>query len=329
MTNAAHTIEEANERIEDIFDLNYLKKYACLKYQHKREWYLECIDCKSKNKCRAGKQANFLMNNSTAPEQKEPNPPEDKTRAMIEDIFRSKDPVRTMLERSGNIKPQSVYQKVWAWKKKYPDLEEKYQMLGKFNFLWRNPWDSMKVPDIIKELYSANASTGEHSERDKLYSSSTEDAGKLSAQNAFKTISEKPVRKFTDIVKEHYGDKVKAKPDPKEVSYTDIAPNSKIFTVEPDITDSSEDSISLEDFLRETSDSEAGEAEVKAGKEAEAVSDQRTIQEAASSSKDPAYSSMAELKEKLEKDICDYEAKIQEIRKQIEAIDTVQALMAK
>lgn len=313
MTNATHNIEEATERIEDIFDLNYLKKYACPKYQHKREWYLECIDCKSKNKCGAGKQANFLMNNSTAPEPKEPNPPEDKTRAMIEDIFRSKDPVRTMLERSGNIKPQSVYQKVWAWKKKYPDLEEKYQMLSKFNFLWRNPWDSMKVPDIITSLYEK----------------SQEEKKPETGMHPTKDISEKPVRKFTDIVKEHYGDKAKAKSDPKEASYTDIAPNSKIFTVEPDITDSSEDSISLEDFLRETSDSKAGEAEVKTGKEAEAVSAQSTIQEAAGSSKDPAYSSMAELKKKLEKDICDYEAKIQEIRKQIEAIDTVQALMAK
>ena len=313
MTNAT-TLKELNERIEDISDLNYLKKYACPKYQHKPEWYLECIDCKSKDKCKAGKQANFLIDNSTAPEQKEPNAPEDKMRTMIEDIFRSKDPVRTMLERSGNIKPQSVYQKVWAWKKKYPDLEERYQMLSKFNFLWRNPWDSMKVPDIIASLYEKP----------------TEEKKPETGMHPTKDISEKPVRKFTDIVKEHYGDKVKAKSDPKEVSYTDIAPNSKIFTVEPDITDSSEDSISLEDFLRETSDSDASdEAEVKAGKEAEAVSAQRTIQEAAGSSKDPAYSSMAELKKKLEKDICDYEAKIQEIRKQIEAIDTVQALMAK
>ncbi len=270
-----------DERIEDIMDLQALKKYVCPKYQYKNDWYLECVACKSKNKCKAGKQAVFIIENETNLKQQKESPMEIQKRNKrieIEMIFRKEDPVKYMLENSENIKPQSLYQKVWSWAKSNPDLEEKYHMVEKFRFLWTNPYDKMRIPDIVKMLY----------------------------------------------------------PEPK-VTYTDIAPNSKIVTVKSsemvnssdNSEDSSEDSISLEDFLQEMSDDVSGEAEVKAGKETKVVSDQRTIQDAAGSSKDPAYSSMAELKKKLQKDICDYEAKIQEIRKQIEAIDTVQALMAK
>lgn len=309
--------EEINERIEDVTDLQYLKKYACPKYQHKREWYLECIDCKTKNKCKAGKQAIFLMNNSTEPAKKETKPmtPQEiqdkKKREEVENIFKRPDPVKYLLETSPNIKPQSIYQRVNLWRKNYPDLQEKYQMIEKVRFLWTKPYDSMKVPKILEELYP-EANSGEQSAKEP----------------------EKQKIKSTE------------KKEP-EVSYTDIAPNSKIFTVEPDMAedvvtfdvasmhptsiisekkfsaDNSDDCISLEDFLQETSDSE--EDDIHAEKEAEEVSAPKAIQDAAGSSKD--LKSMAELLKKLEKDIQQYEAKIKETRNQIEAIKTVQKLM--
>lgn len=139
-----------DERIEDIWTLDRLKKYACPKIMHEKEWYLNCVDCPSKKNCRAGQQAVFLVTTETNPT---PQTPEDKKRAEIITVFSQKDPIRYLLEQCTNMRPQSVYAKVSVWRKNYPDLEEKFHMLEKVRFLWRKPYDRMTVPDILKELY--------------------------------------------------------------------------------------------------------------------------------------------------------------------------------
>ena len=146
-----------DERIEDISSLDYLKKYACQQFKYKREWYLNCVDCKELKKCKAGQQAMVIMDNETRAAEKHPETPqetvESRKRQTVVDIFESPDPVRKLLESFPTIKPQSVYAKVNIWRKNYPDLEKKYHMMDKVRFLWTKPYDAMKVPDILKMMY--------------------------------------------------------------------------------------------------------------------------------------------------------------------------------
>ena len=75
------------------------------------------------------------MDNETKapePEKKEVTPVENaemKKRQDIIRIFEQADPVKALLEVSGNVKPQSVYLKINTLRKQFPDLEEKYHML--------------------------------------------------------------------------------------------------------------------------------------------------------------------------------------------------------
>ena len=225
-----------DERIEDIHDLTYLRKYACQRYRYcGQDWYLKCVDCK--NKCKAGLQAIVIMDNETKAAEKVPDLPVDKKKQEVIDIFESKDPVRYMLEHSGNIKPQSVYAKVSVMKKNYPDLDKKYHMLEKFRFLYTVPYASMKIPDILAQMYPDTESKAEpKSEQkcpDKNLHPEKEDFG----------------GKYADI--RTVGDE--KKPEIKELPPTKIAPNSKVYSVKPaDLKEDSEDTISLEDFLERT-----------------------------------------------------------------------------
>lgn len=148
-----------NEKIDNISDLASLKRYACQRYKYQREWYMNCFECASRKTCKAGQRAIVIMDNETKapePEKKEVTPVENaemKKRQDIIRIFEQEDPVKALLESSGNVKPQSVYLKINTLRKQFPDLEEKYHMLEKVRFLWRKPYDSMRVPDILAALY--------------------------------------------------------------------------------------------------------------------------------------------------------------------------------
>ena len=275
------------DKIEEIFDLQYLKKYCCPKNKFKREWYLECMDCPTRKTCRVGQQAIYIMDNQTTPsEKKNDNAPQEiakkSMRDMIIDIFTKDDPVRYLLEMSPNVKPQSIYSKVSVWRKNYPDLEERFHMLEKVRFLWTKPYDRMKIPDILKKLYP-DSQSNEQAE-------------------------EKP-----------YKSGVALKHEVKELAPTNIAPNSKVFSVKPD-----NDDISLEEFLAETEDACDEANDVK-----EAVDNLQTY---SSSQKEvvsiPDESSrMTDVLVKLENELKYHSEKIEEIRKQIEAIHTVQKLI--
>lgn len=144
-------------KISEIESLIDLKEYSCQRYRHMSEWYMNCIDCSEKKTCLAGKQAIKLMETSTAPKAKEnkteiPDPKTD-TRGYIAYIFSLKEPVKELLKTAGNIRPQSVYARVNLWRKNYPDLEEKYNMIEKVRFLWTKPYNSMRIEDILKELF--------------------------------------------------------------------------------------------------------------------------------------------------------------------------------
>lgn len=260
-----------DERIEDIWTLDKLKKYACPKLMHDGEWYLHCVDCPSRKNCRAGQQAVFLLTTETNPA---PKSPEDKKRMEIIAIFSRKDPIRYLLEQCTNMRPQSVYAKVSVWKKNYPDLEEKFHMLEKVRFLWRKPYDSMTVPNILKELYPDQEPKPE----------------------------EEPYKSGVTLAHEV-----------KELPATEIAPNSKVYSVTPkDNYDG--DSISIADFLAESGNEEPTEDVISETPKPQQIPE-------------TANTDMDTLLTKLKSDKASYENKIKEIDKQIEAILTVQKLM--
>ena len=240
------------DKVEDITDLQYLKKYACPKNQHMREWYLKCLDCKSKHTCRAGKQAIFIMNSVTAPKEslnvKEPPAPIGKKEQEIRDIFTQKDPVRTLFDAmSPDSKAAAIYKKVNYWRTKYPHLDKEFHMMDKVRFLMTKPYDRMNISEAMEALY-----------------------GKIKKE-------EKPVAQVkTAIAKE-----------PEQ------------------------DDISLEDFLDEVNE-EKTEVPMK---------EQSTAGTGNASDMDILLKKLTESKN-------DLQAKIKEIDKQIEAIHTVQKLMA-
>lgn len=272
------------DRIEEIFDLQYLKKYCCPKNKFKREWYLECMDCPSKKTCKAGQQAVFIMENQTAPSEKKSDNAQElskrNTRDMVIEIFSKPDPVRYLLEMTPNVKPQSVYSKVSVWRKNYPDLEERFHMLEKVRFLWTKPYDRMRIPDILKLLYPDN------------------EPGKVQEEKPYKS-------------------GVTLKHEVKELTPTNIAPNSKVFSIKPDPED---DNISLEDFLEETETEKSIPDDIhedahllkEAEKQVPAISESSRI---------------ADALKKLEGELDFHSKKMDEIRKQIDAIHTVQRLI--
>ena len=150
-----HDIDHKTPKIDEISNLQDLKPFACTKVQYKKDWYLDCVDCKGRNGCPAGKRAVFLTEHDMAPKGEESfqDIQQNKLRDNIIHIFSQSDPVKELLSTSGNVKPQSIYQRVNMWRKNYPDLEEKYHMLEKVRFLWTKPYDSMRVPDILKMMY--------------------------------------------------------------------------------------------------------------------------------------------------------------------------------
>lgn len=141
------------EKIEDIQNLKDLKKYVCAKNAYMNDWYMSCIDCKDRFTCRTGKQANRLMEQMTVKEPEVVKTSEMKLRDNVIHIFTLPDPVKELLKTATCAKPMSIYQRVLHWKKKFPDLEDKFGMLNKVRFLWRKPYDSMEIPDILKMLY--------------------------------------------------------------------------------------------------------------------------------------------------------------------------------
>ena len=297
-----------DERIEDIHDLTYLRKYACQRYRYcGQDWYLKCVDCK--NKCKAGLQAIVIVDNKTKAAEKVPDPPVDKKKQEVIDIFESKDPVRYMLEHSGNIKPQSVYAKVSVMKKNYPDLDKKYHMLEKFRFLYTVPYASMKIPDILAQMYPDAESKAEpKSEQkcpDKNLHPEKEDFG----------------GKYADI--RTIGDEKKQ--ELKELPPTEIAPNSKIYSVKPDISkEDTGDSISLEDFLEET-DRALGE---KIMKKESPIMKEPQKQESIDKTLRPGFlKEMNGLISDLEMRKRNLQKEIQQIDDQIKAVQTTMELM--
>ena len=278
-----------DEKIEDIYDLNFLKKYACPKNQHKKDWYCECVDCPSRKTCRAGKQAYFIMNNVTAPNtdssQIAVDIQEKKKRDAIEDIFRQPDPLKVLLETSGNVKPQSIYQRVNLWRKSYPDLEEKYHMMEKVRILWNKPYDRMRVPDVLKMMYPDSVPKEEPK---PVISVDT------ASMHPSSIVAEKPLARYS--VKPFMPEKKEEKAMSKD------------------------DEVSLEEFLSENDISEE-EEELKAPLD--------PVKQSSPKAKAPSSeaSKMQDMLVKLENEKKHHLQKIQELDKQIEAIHTVQKLI--
>lgn len=148
----------SKDKIEDITDLQALRAYACPKNQHLQEWYLKCLDCKSRFTCRAGKQVEAIMDRETAPAKKKeiqlPDRELSKKEQEIVQIFGQEDPVKPLLEgMSPDSKTQAIYKKVSYWKAKYPEMEKIYCMLEKVRFAITQPYDRMSVAETYRERY--------------------------------------------------------------------------------------------------------------------------------------------------------------------------------
>ena len=118
------------EKIEEL-GLEDLKKYACPKNQHKKEWYLDCLDdCPGFATCKVGHRVMAILDSSTRHEEK----PEKKHMTIAEyqalraerskedckTAIASGDPYKWLLEHGRTKKAaQTLLSK---WKRKYYDL---------------------------------------------------------------------------------------------------------------------------------------------------------------------------------------------------------------
>lgn len=220
------------KRIKDIYDLKDLHKFVCMKVKNHKEWYMECMDnCPGIKTCPVGQQAVVIMEKETKP--KEDCPKEtDPLRIEIVNIFSNADPIKVLLKSYSNLRPPSLYAKVNSWRRKNPDLEDRYHMVEKVRFLWRKQYESMTITDILKSLYPEESCIDVD----------------VASIHPTSILSSEPFGK--------YSDETKARIEEKKMNETrtEIAPNSPVITLKPKPnSESDEDSISLEDFLAETS----------------------------------------------------------------------------
>lgn len=238
MTQAIPEIKKPfiEKRIKDIDTLQELNKFACMKVKSHREWYLECMECPGKKSCPVGKQAEIIMEKETKPSQENDISQEtDPTRISIVDIFGQKEPVKALLKAFPNLRPPSLYAKVNAWRRRYPDLEDRYHMVEKVRFLWRKQYESMTITEILSSLYPEESNVVKVESID------------VASMHPTSILSAEPISNYSVEVKKM-----------EDNTHTAIAPNSPIITLKPKATlDADEDSISLEDFLAENSEEDS------------------------------------------------------------------------
>ena len=321
-----------DEKIEDIGSLEYLKKYACQKVKYRREWYFNCVECAELKKCKAGQQAMVLMERDTKAEEK-PEPVDPKKQAVI-DIFENTDPIRYLLENSGNVKPQSIYAKVNVWRKNYPDLEAKYKMTEKVKFLWQKPYDSMRVPDILKSLYPDVGTVQEK----KLEADISKEVKAVDVASMHPdaivvdhhSFGKEPVKKFSEIVKERYGEKIEAR---KQEEMEAKVAGDGVSNGTPKVDTAEGDCVSLEDFLAECEGRVEGSASEPV-REAPETPAEFFLHEAEQKGGAPIVTQKAAgsyqmdiLLDKLESEKKALYFKMREIDEQIKAVNTVKKLM--
>lgn len=118
------------EKIEEL-GLEDLKKYACPKNQHKKEWYLDCLnDCPGFATCKVGHRVMAILDSSTRheekPEKKHMTTAEyqalraERSKEDCKTAIASGDPYKWLLEHGRTKKAaQTLLSK---WKRKYYDL---------------------------------------------------------------------------------------------------------------------------------------------------------------------------------------------------------------
>lgn len=237
MTQAIPEIKKPfiEKRIKDIESLQELNRFACMKVKSHRDWYLECMECPGKKSCPVGKQAELIMEKETKPSQeKDISQETDPTRITIVNIFEQEEPVKALLKAFSNLRPPSLYAKVNAWRRRHPDLEDRYHMIEKVRFLWRKQYESMTITDILKELYPDESHIV---------------AIDVASMHPTSILSSEPITKYSAEMNARIEEKK------MEDSRTEIAPNSPVITLKPKQNSGiDEDSISLEDFLAENGD---------------------------------------------------------------------------
>lgn len=115
--------------------LEELKPYACMKaVGHKNDWYMSCVSCPGLNGCSAGKRAVEILEATTKPE--DINKPIDRfnnrlgktkvaARKEFTDVLNKDDPIQYLMT-SHNINRKAAKERIRVWVNNYPDILEKH-----------------------------------------------------------------------------------------------------------------------------------------------------------------------------------------------------------
>lgn len=150
--------EYDNEKIENITDLEKLKKYLCPRCGHNP---LACCECRGIRNCTAGQRAMALLDQQTEPETKNGNLNVDRAREKLRQALSSPDPVQWLLD-NGTPSRHAAVEFVRSASIKYSDIVDDMKKSAPKEEKEGNG-DLISVADFLKEagLPSADESVTE------------------------------------------------------------------------------------------------------------------------------------------------------------------------
>lgn len=123
---------EAIEKIGNIDEMNLvaLRKFACVKVNYMKDWYLKCIECQSSDDCKVGKRAIALLEKQTgsAPVGQKAavaariEKTREKARLLFEGTETPQDIVANLLKQEPDSKLVTVVSRLYTWNNSYPDI---------------------------------------------------------------------------------------------------------------------------------------------------------------------------------------------------------------
>lgn len=147
---------------EVIDNLAELAAYTCRNVSGKKEWYMECVDCKSVGKCHCGSRAVELLERETYTGKNLANLKKRETarRSYVKALC-STDPKKWLADNLG-LDHNAATRRLSLWKHEYPDIAHKYNHpdLRKKNTFSKagnkaNTLSVMKTRETLKILFSS------------------------------------------------------------------------------------------------------------------------------------------------------------------------------
>lgn len=228
-----------NDKIENL-NLLALRKYACPKVNHEKDWYLKCLECPSVSACKVGKRATDIVENETKPDSKEAPVESNASRFYL--AMKTDDPVKYLMDKG-------YYQIAWRaraalkqWLKRNPNWEQEYAGLNHFQKSGLTKRNATR--DYVKSFLE-----GCDNERELLF--------RIARETPDTTISALPSRLYK--WRKSYPEVCKTHPE--------LSNLARILRTYSDLHDTCEeaykvlygdknDEISVEDFLKETNTEE-------------------------------------------------------------------------